>query len=167
MWWRDVRHLQCCVCSPDSILSIYVSGGYQIIHGRWSSRSVKLMVRYLLQILNVGGVLPPFPRVSMAWCLQPGINYLVTNCVEQRPPWEATREIHRILWNPRVHHRIHKISSSVPILSQIDLVRAPTHLCVGLSSGLLLVLSPKWNLVISTGHKSPSSLVILPRNRFK
>jgi hypothetical protein len=74
--------------------------------------------------------------------------------MEQSPFWEAktswtTREIPRILWNPKVLNRIHKSSPPVPILSQIDPLHAPhptsrrsililsSHLRLGLPSGLL------------------------------
>jgi hypothetical protein len=55
----------------------------------------------------------------------------ITYFVEQSPSWEAnqfvaSQEIPCILWNPKVHYRIHNCLLPVSILSQPNLVHTPT-----------------------------------------
>jgi hypothetical protein len=61
----------------------------------------------------------------------------------------AGQKIPSILWNPKVHYRVHKSSPPVPILSQVNPIHIPkpcfpkihqmlsSHLRLGLPSGLL------------------------------
>ena len=79
------------------------------------------------------------------------LTYLLTYSMVQSLSWEANRfaasqEIPRILWNPKVHYRIHKCLQTVLLLNQLNPVPIPTswrsililssHLRRGLWSGL-------------------------------
>ena len=83
--------------------------------------------------------------------------------MEQSPSWEAnlfaaSQKFPAVLWNPKVHYRIHQFPSPVPILSQLDPIHTPTsHF---LRSNLIIILpstpgSPKWSLSPRFSHQNP------------
>jgi len=59
------------------------------------------------------------------------LTHLLYYSMEQSSSWEAimfsaSQEISNILWNLKVHYRIHKYPPPVPLLSQFDPVHIPT-----------------------------------------
>ena len=96
--------------------------------------------------------------------------YLLTYSMEHSPSWEAiqfssSQEIPRILWNPKVHHRIHKWPPSVPILSQLDTFHDPTSQFLKIRLNIILPSmsgSSNWALFLRFPHQNPVNISPLP-----
>ena len=83
--------------------------------------------------------------------------------MQQCPSWEANRfsasqEIPHILWNSKVHYRIHKSPPPVSILSQLDQVYPPHIPFLKIHLNIILTSKPgssKWFPFLRFPHQNP------------
>ena len=91
------------------------------------------------------------------------LSHLLTYSMQHSPSWEAnwfaaSKEIPRILRNPKVHYRIHECPPPVPILSQLDPVHTPTSHFLKIHLNIFFPStpgSPQRSLSLRFPHQNP------------
>jgi hypothetical protein len=100
--------------------------------------------------------------------------YLLTCYLEYSPSWQANRfaasqETPLILWNPKVHYRIHNFPPPVSKLSQPNSVHTPTSHFLKIHSNIIFPSmpgSPKWSVSLRFPHHNPIHASLLPHPRY-
>jgi len=107
--------------------------------------------------------LSPYPLIHHCspFRLIDQINY-PTNSTQQSPSWEASvsspsQEIIFILWNPKVHYRIHKSLLTFPILCKIDPIHVSPSYLLKAHFNIVFPTTPtssEWFLYLRSPHQN-------------
>jgi hypothetical protein len=99
--------------------------------------------------------------------------YLLTHSMEQSPAWEpdclaASQKLTRILWNSKVHYRIHNCPSPVCILSQPNPIHSPTSYFLKIHLNIFPSTpgSSQWSLSLRFFHQNPVHASPLPHTSY-
>jgi len=96
----------------------------------------------------------PYPELQFTNQQNERTNKQTTNFMEQSPSWEANthwavQEIPRLVWNPKVHYRVHKNLPLVPVLNPMDPVHKFSPCFPKIESNIILeskLRSLEWSL---------------------
>jgi hypothetical protein len=102
-----------------------------------------------------------WPNCKWMFIQQP---HITTNSIQLNPSSKAnssstSQEIPRILWNTKVHRRVHKIRPPVRILSQINIIHVLSYDFFNIHVNILIPSTPrssKFTLSLRFPHQNPS-----------